>query len=261
MPAVFSTKQEFRRVVRCALPLCWTIVFIWSLVALGCKGGHTLNGIHLTGTITTLGTNAATLPNILITITETGEADQTDAAGYFEIRSSTFASEIELHVTGNGIDQSVTIEGISDTAEDVDVILGVDPLTRQVTVVAAYQTPELDGTPTPLPTDGSGEPSPTGTPPPNTTPSATRTPAPSPTRSGPFDSNGNTSSFGIPSGMKGNVRKGGAVWNRKCSSCHSSLKRGRSYGQIRASLKSVPQMRSLSLSAQETADVTAYLNK
>lgn len=101
--------------------------------------------------------------------------------------------------------------------------------------------------PTPTPTPG------------GPTPTRTRTPTPRPPDSG-CDGSGNTTSFGIPSGLTGNKSRGSSEWNSACISCHSSPKRGKSYSAIRSSLSSEPSMLGLRETDQEVADLAAYLN-
>ncbi len=95
------------------------------------------------------------------------------------------------------------------------------------------------------------------------TPVPTSQPTPTPTASpapGNFDSNGNTTKFGIPAGVTGNITRGGPVWSGSCSRCHGSQKTNRTYQQINGAF-SFPEMSSLHLSVQQVADLTAYLNR
>jgi hypothetical protein len=101
-------------------------------------------------------------------------------------------------------------------------------------------------TPTPRPTTGG-------------TTSPTAKPTPVPTTTGNFDANGNTTKFGIPSGMSGNITAGSSVQASNCNGCHTE-KQGRSFGQLKASL-SIGPMSFIKLSDSQIANLTAYLNR
>lgn len=76
-----------------------------------------------------------------------------------------------------------------------------------------------------------------------------------------FDANGNTSSFGIPMGMMGNITAGQAVWNGTCATCHGSdTKDGLNYSGLQSVL-TVRAMSHLNMMNQQMADLVAYLNR
>lgn len=104
-----------------------------------------------------------------------------------------------------------------------------------------------------------GTPGTTPTPTPTPSPSGSPTPTPTPDE-GCFDSNGNTTDFGIPAGLVGNVSEGQAVYISNCNGCHAGIKKGegRDYGQIVTAL-ALPVM-NISLPAADLADLVAYLN-
>lgn len=72
--------------------------------------------------------------------------------------------------------------------------------------------------------------------------------------------NGVTSAFGIPAGMEGTVATGESLFNSNCSGCHGNMG-ARNFGQINTALVAVGSMKGLSLSQQQVADITAYLNR
>ena len=76
-----------------------------------------------------------------------------------------------------------------------------------------------------------------------------------------FDANGDTSGFGIPPMTSGNITAGDGLYAASCVSCHAvGSKDGRTYAEFDASL-SIPAMSGITLTDQEKADVTAYLNR
>ena len=78
-----------------------------------------------------------------------------------------------------------------------------------------------------------------------------------------FDSSGNTTGFGIPGCLVGNTDAGQQTWAANCAMCHPipyGVIEAKPYQDIKEALSEVPQMAPLSLTAQQIADVTAYLN-
>lgn len=131
------------------------------------------------------------------------------------------------------------------------------------------QGPHFTPTPTASAPSAQGTPglTPTLSPTPTLAPGQTPQPTPTPTRtatpSGPFDANGNTSSFGIPAGYSGNIGVGDGLWNLNCKDCHTIERRNSSYQQLLGAVNNVSQMRGFRsiLSTQDLADLTAYLNR
>jgi len=85
-----------------------------------------------------------------------------------------------------------------------------------------------------------------------------------PPPSGPFDENGNTTAYNIPSPLVGNIAAGTTVWSNKCSGCHPSpfgAVGAFTYPALASKLASVPLMSGIVVSDQEKADLTAYLNR
>ena len=106
------------------------------------------------------------------------------------------------------------------------------------------------------PVTGNPTPKPTAKPTGNPTPKPTTPPA----GGGNFDANGNTTKFGIPAGMSGNINSGAPIWSGSCSGCHGSEKTNRTFGQIKSSL-SIPAMAGVRLSDPQVANLVAYLNR
>jgi hypothetical protein len=77
-----------------------------------------------------------------------------------------------------------------------------------------------------------------------------------------FSSDGSTSAFGIPQGVRGNVNAGQGLYDISCATCHGdgSKLRGVSYHTFQRRLKT-GAMEGLPLSEQEAADIVAWLNR
>jgi hypothetical protein len=82
-----------------------------------------------------------------------------------------------------------------------------------------------------------------------------------PTSDSDFDANGNTTSFAIPPGLKGNIGEGRQQWRNRCQECHPVTQNGRGYSfrRIQREIKNPPM--NLSLPDRVLADITAYLNR
>lgn len=76
-----------------------------------------------------------------------------------------------------------------------------------------------------------------------------------------FDDQGNTTSFGIPAGLVGNIGEGRQQWRNRCQECHPVTQNGRGYSfrRIKRAIESPPM--NLSLPERVLADITAYLNR
>ena len=73
--------------------------------------------------------------------------------------------------------------------------------------------------------------------------------------------NGVTSAFGIPAGIEGNVSTGEGLYASNCSGCHGSNMGPRDFTAITAARSNIGSMKSLNISEQQQADITAYLNR
>jgi mono/diheme cytochrome c family protein len=114
--------------------------------------------------------------------------------------------------------------------------------------------------PTPgQPDPGTGNPAPSSTP--SVSPTPQNSPSPSPTP-GRCTSMGDTTDFGIPAGMIGNISAGQTAYSANCASCHADFKKGE--GWIFEQLKSVtraPPMSLTGLTDQTLAHLVAFLNR
>ncbi len=105
------------------------------------------------------------------------------------------------------------------------------------------------------------KPTPSASPSVSPSPTTSATPRPSSTpASGNFDANGNTTAFGIPAGLVGNKNAGSSVWTSKCSGCHSTEERNRTFPQIQGAL-SIPVMSGIQITDAQLANLVAYLNR
>lgn len=211
--------------------------------ALGCAGGSSLVGIRFYGTVEE---NNQALSGALVTVVATNESAVVDSDGHFTIYSTTFDSIVEIQITNGSHITRLTIGIIPDTTEEVHLHIKAAEDSFFVAELTLYPEAQLEPLPTPTPT-----------PIPTIGPNPTQTPKPESN----FDSAGNTSAFGIPSGMRGNISAGKRVWGRVCSACHVSEKNGRRFNDIKRARRSQPEMRALSITDQQIADVVAYLNR
>ena len=239
------------------------------LTACGSGGGNTSATTVFEGNV--VDSKGAPVSNIQAYIFETYENSSTDDQGSFAIESSSRFNSVRFFFQTSAYTNTVVIDGIPDDAVTIRATFGFDKATNTV-AVTHVEFDNSPASPMPAPTSSPGEttgatptvtPSPTasGKPGQSGTPTPHSSPTPKPTQKGNFDSNGNTTAFGIPSGTTGNVKSGSSTWGAKCASCHAAEKTGRLYGQIKGSFKVVPSMMSLSVSNQEIANLTAYLNR
>lgn len=108
-------------------------------------------------------------------------------------------------------------------------------------------------------------PTPVGTPLPTSTPTNTPTPyvPPTPCAGGNFDAQGNTTAFGIPTPLVGNISSGQTQYNSTCGAggCHGVTVRGIGYQfSVLKSAVTNPPM-SLSIGDQALANLIAFLNQ
>ncbi len=95
------------------------------------------------------------------------------------------------------------------------------------------------------------------------TPSPTPGPGATPTPSGCFQGS-QTSCFGIPSGIRGDVNRGSSLWSAMaCQGCHTEAsKRSMTFNRVAGAFSSQPTMFGLTVpTTEQTADLTAYLNR
>lgn len=126
-----------------------------------------------------------------------------------------------------------------------------------------------DNGPCPTATPGSSEPTPTPVP-----PTLTPTPSPTPTAcaggSLNFDAQGNTTAFGIPTPLVGNISLGSTQYTATCTTCHlpanGERAGGYSFSQLKTAFSSNPFMNGtysgpVVLNDQQIANVIAYVRR
>jgi hypothetical protein len=121
---------------------------------------------------------------------------------------------------------------------------------RCETICAVGRSPSAQ--PTATPTPAPGQPTPTPTPPGG--------------GSSCYNSNRDTSCFGIPQGMVGNENAGQTRWSVSpgCVGCHGPgdvARRNRTFLQVQTALQEIPAMQPVECDAQCIADIVAYLNR
>lgn len=231
------------------IKLLTTTVMLAALSCCGSSSSGSSSSTVVEGTL--LDTTGAPVSDAEMYVYETNEGSLTDDVGQFSLESYKHLGMLSIFFRTGAFTNRVAVEAIPESTVTVRVRVVLDRETNAITLSDVSfddSAPQPSGevTPTAAPTTGAGTP----------VPRPTATPKPS-----NFDSAGNTSSFGIPTGLKGNITQGAAVWSGQCLSCHATEKTNRSYGQIKASIRVVPDMRSLQTTNQQIAHVTAYLNR
>jgi hypothetical protein len=193
------------------------------------------------------------LSNIVVTEIAHGQQVASSSEGKFTLFTDSVLGSVQLGVRDGGsrpenqVQFSVpTDRGTATIALKLSASADPEVSLTDFTEEEGQSTPEPDETPQVSPTVEPGQP----------------TPRPGPTKvpsSGPFSSNGDTTSFGIPAGLKGNIGRGAAENRSRCLKCHGERGGGYRYGQLKKSVEG-PLMR-LKLSQQTLADLTAYLNR
>ncbi len=252
------------------------LVFFFSVMLFisACGDGSDIESLltRFEGSIVDLG--GAPVADATVFIFDTNEAAVVDENGSFTLESFRHLTSARFYVFSQAYSNTVEIESIPDNAHTVHITFRLDSDSNTLEILAVTfdtsEPPQNSGSSTSMEdgsnsssgasasTSTSGGPSSQQS---SGVSSVTR-PTPSPTpKQGNFDSNGNTTAFGIPSGLTGNINAGRSVWGSQCAACHAREKSGRSYGQIKSSFRSIPQMQALGTNNQEIANVTAYLNR
>jgi hypothetical protein len=224
------------------------VVFLGSILSLliapGCGSGGGGEGAPATrfeGMI--VDTSGQGVADVEVYLFETNESTLSDEAGGFLLESYKHLSNASLYFRAGKFTNRIQLGDfpLGTLVVRPRMVLNRDTDSVEILEVS-FSSDDTPPEPTPVP----GQP-----------PSAEATPTPKPL----FDSNGNTTAFGIPNGLRGNVGDGRNVWSSVCASCHATEKKNRTYGQTKAALRTEPTMRALNLSNQQVADVTAYLNR
>ncbi len=190
--------------------------------------------------------NGQGLGEVEVYLFDTNESSVTDESGQFSIESFKHSSSGSLFFKAGSFTNRVELGEFPADTLVVRARVEVQSSLGNARLLSVEFSSELTPVEPPTPTPAPGE-----------TPAA----KPTATPAALFDPNGNTSGFGIPGGLTGNINAGKGVWNGQCASCHAAEKKNRGFGQIKASLRVVPTMQSLRLSSKQIADVTAYLNR
>jgi hypothetical protein len=160
----------------------------------------------------------------------------------------------QLLVEYQGALQSFDLPGVPNEAE---VEVNITYLTKSnLFQLSSYQVTDLTET-NELP-----DPSPSPSPPfpqPTQTHGSKPTPSVTPTQTGPFDDKGNTTAFGIPKGITGNIGRGKTKNGKNCSICHGELGKGLNFSALKKRIAEAPMF--LKIPDQDLADILAYLNR
>lgn len=258
------SKEVFLRAVGKPYGLFLILACFLLMTSCGDGSGGDWAPTSFQGTI--VDTSGAPVSDATVFIFDTNEAAILDESGAFFIESFRHLTSARFYLFTSNYTNTVEIDGIPDDAALVTLAFRLDRTGNAIELTAvsfdssgpiqssSSSSSEADGG-----TSSSGisaSSSSAGA----STGSSAATPTPTP-KPGNFDENGNTTAFGIPAGITGNINAGRSIWNSMCQACHASEKTARSYNQIKSSFRSIPQMQSLSISNQQIAHVTAYLNR
>ena len=157
---------------------------------------------------------------------DSGEAVTTDNSGNYQITNVSYSPSSQFIIESGTWSVSTSVATPQQhPQEKIDFIISEDK--KSVKAILANSSPEVPVTDNP--------------------------------QSGPFNSAGDTSSFGIPSGNIGNVHQGKKKYFSACSSCHASIVgRGLTYGSLKRTIEGAPM--NIHLPTSEVADLVAYLN-
>ncbi|MCC6219948.1 MAG: carboxypeptidase regulatory-like domain-containing protein [Deltaproteobacteria bacterium] len=116
----------------------------------GCAGGGTVGtgGAAFEGTITSA--KNGPLPNISVTIAETGETATTDESGQFSIETSSISGDVELLVEGEteqgSISETVVVEDVPAEPATISVELEVNENSNLIVVEGVEVRAKIVGT-------------------------------------------------------------------------------------------------------------------
>ena len=219
------------------------------LVACGTEGSGNINLRRLFGVV--VSTEGTPLTNYKVMELSTGEVSITDTNGIFVLTEALVTSQIDFLIISEEFQVGVSIE---DPPSDIDtsaIEIEVDEAEQIATVTKIGDISLIEDEDTGSSDDFSeGE---------GNEEDSEEESEEDTERIGPFDSNGNTNSFGIPSGLTGNISQGRRVWNRDCASHHSERGTGYSFRRLKQAVEG-PLMR-LSVPNRDLANLTAYLNR
>lgn len=222
-----------------------------AIISCGTESTPTRRTVAVTGTVK----DGAGVPLAGVNIQEVtfGASATSQAKGDFKFTTQSLPNgRGELLVSGLNTAQSLEVTNIPAKAE-VNVTIAFNGASKEFTI-AGIDVVDLNAPTEPIP-----DPDPEPTTAPGAPTPAAGTPTPVPTPSGPFDDKGNTTSFGIPSGITGNVARGRAKNTSECAKCHGELGKGLSFNGLKKRISEAPMF--ITLPNQTLADIVAFLNR
>jgi hypothetical protein len=151
------------------------------------------------------------------------------------------------------VDSANRMEIVLPPLEDGETVrlgLRYDTGTFSLTTESVEVDSGSEATPTPLPSGGGPEI------PVTQTPGVER---PTPISNSPFDAQGNTSAFGIPAGLSGNITTGRRLYQQQCSSCHGEFGSGWRFSRLKTRIAQAPMF--LSIPDRDLSNIIAFLNR
>lgn len=194
-----------------------------------------------------------------VTVLESGTSATTDKDGAFSLVTDTQGSSSTLAFLLEWGTVQLKSDPVAIDPNSGSLLVHFQVSNDNSTVVATADSPSA---PSPTPDPGSGgSPQPTPAPGTKPTPGLKPTPGTKPTATpkptGPFDANGNTTSFGIPSGLTGNAGRGKKTYLATCTSCHATLAgTHQNFAGMKAAMKQPPM--NFDLPNSVIADLIAY---
>ena len=95
------------------------------LMLVGCGGGSSgTGGQFFDGRVLTQA--AQPVAGVEVSIGNTGSAATTDAQGQFSLQTPTLSGDVEVHLSGQGLNTSAIVPGVTETAERITVTIQVD---------------------------------------------------------------------------------------------------------------------------------------
>ncbi len=192
-------------------------------------GGETPQKVLISGKISS--SSGEMLPSIEVIISENGVSTFSDQNGAFSFGEIDFVEKLTFIAQGDGFSAVSEPLALSEANSSISVKL---ILSADKSSLTFEEEGNLPG--------------------PTSTPSAT----PTPNSNSSFDLEGNTTSFGIPRGAVGNIRRGKSKYFSQCSACHSRLTGTHENFASLKRITAAPPM-NLRLSDSTLADLVAYL--
>jgi hypothetical protein len=187
-------------------------------------------------------------PKSGVKIQSDSQESTSDEDGTFRI-SLPLIIPVSLSLTIDGNSYTVLLEQIETQGRyAVTIRAGSPPTVLSLNLLSPPAQPSAVATSPSQPSEA-----------PARTPSDTPAPQPSRTNDGPFDTEGNTTRFGIPRGTIGNKNRGRPSWQQNCGRCHGELGRRWEFNRLKVRIAEPPM--NLRYPDSELADIVAYLNR